>query len=91
MMCGSCQHSHLTRCVNKSSTHYGKNTCLVPSEIVDCFEERLIFSENQEINTKELEEYELEMEYERQETREYYDMSGDGTYVYKIGYLQEQH
>lgn len=90
MICGSCQHSHLNKCTNKNSIHHEKNTLFILANAIDCFEERLIFSFDQKRNDEELEKYDFEIACERQETREYYDMTGDGTYVYRIGYLQEQ-
>lgn len=83
--CGSCKHSHLMQCTNDGCINYGKRALHISYDISDCFVER-------RLKRKEYMRFRAEIEClygEPLETREYYDMTGDDDYVYRIGILKE--
>lgn len=83
MNCGGCKHSHLMVC-EKEGKNCGKKTLLIQDDIDDCFEER-------ELKRAEKNRYWNDCYgNERMETREYYDMTGEGDLVYRIGYVEKE-
>ena len=65
---------------------YGKCTLLIPPTVDKslCFEVRRLSKKEQAIYDREVEC----RDGERMETREYYDMTGHGDCVYKIGFIK---
>lgn len=77
--CEQCRYAHLMVCEGECE-YKGKNILMVFGETNGCFKKR-IFSES---------DYKFlnNVCKERDETREWYDMTGDEDFIYKIGYIK---